>query len=189
MAVGEDPSDTVQCWEVTLGTWGRPHDTKSSWSQHVKLGVRRWILKVCRAWQRFTTLYFKDGFLIKSRNTQPYWSNTRDVCASAPHGAVLDSWHARVWEERMAYRARGSLGKLAGCLCSYFTVNLTMSIPGVALRIGSPQGWWCWCLGSYSFLLDVWMCRPSATWEIPHVGMCTMLGASIVNQWFPSCQK
>lgn len=69
----------------------------------------------------------------------------------------------------MAYRTHGSLRKLAGCLCSYLTVNLTTSIPGVFLRIGSPSsgdvGAWevtvfCWTtecaipvpLGSYYML-------------------------------------
>lgn len=43
------------------------------------------------SWQHFPTLYSKDGFLIKIQNHTALGSNTRDVCASAFQGAVVDS--------------------------------------------------------------------------------------------------
>lgn len=97
MVGGEAPLTWCNFDEMTLGTW-YPNDTDLSRLQHLNFGCKGEVCKSIR-WQQFTTLYFKDGFLIKSRNTA-LWSNTRDVCASAFKGAVLDSWHAR--EEWMA---------------------------------------------------------------------------------------
>lgn len=150
-------------------------------------------------WQHFTALYCKDGFLIKSRNTQPYWSNTRDVCASAFKGAVLDSWHARVWENRLTWCTPDSLYKIAGCLCSYFTVNLIVSVPEPfsqellwrwTQNAPHPQQWWCCGLGSHGFLLDIWMWWSSATWVILRVECAQFQGQALsISDFLPAKNK
>lgn len=80
--------------------------------------------EICKSitWQHFTTLYFKDGFLIKSRTTQPYGQT---LVTFVPLLLKVLWWtvgmpglEKRGWLEVLAV----TCAKLTGCLCSHFTV-------------------------------------------------------------------
>lgn len=157
MVGGEAPLTWCNFDEMTLGTWC-PNDTDLSRLQHLNFGYKGEVCKSIR-WQQFSTLYFKDGFLIKSRNTQPYGQT---LVTFVPLLLKVLCWTVGMPE----FEKNGWLDactKSTGCLCSYCTVNLMVSVPGPFSQERlcrmtpppAPQQQRCWCLGSHGFLMDI----------------------------------
>lgn len=127
MVSGEAPLTWYSFDEMTSRTWGCPNDTNLSWLQHLNFGCK----KVCKSitWQHFTALYFKGGFLIKSRNTQPYGQT---LVTFVPLLLKVLCWTVGMprfeksgWFDVLVI----TCAKLAGCLCPFITVNMIMSVP------------------------------------------------------------
>lgn len=121
MVGGEAPLTWCNFDEMTLEIRGWPNDIDMSWLQHLNLWYKK---EICKSiiWQHFTTLYFKDGFLIKSRTTQPYGQT---LVTFVPLLLKVLWWtvgmpdlERRGWLEVLAV----TCAKPTGCLCSHFTV-------------------------------------------------------------------
>ena len=159
MVDGETPLMWCNFDEMIVETWGCPNDTDLSWLQHLNLYKK----EICKSitWQRFITLYIKDGFLIKSRTTQPYGQT---LVVFVPVFLKVLWWTVGMpgfeksgWFEVLAY----TCAKSTGCLCSYFTVNFMVLFVAFSRELlcrqtlppppHCPHKWWrCWCL---SFLV------------------------------------
>lgn len=184
--------------KMTLGTWC-PNDTDLSRLQHLNFGCKGECKSIC--WQQFTTLYFQDGFLIKSRNTQP---DGQTLVTFVPLLLKVLCWTVGMpgfeksgWLDAFAVPC----AKSTGCLCSHFTVNLMVSVPGpfsqellcrLTPHLPTPSSanvgvwvvmgfWWTFgCVEQSSITRDyVW------TVHVSRDKCCQSRGL----QWFPSCQK
>lgn len=99
MVSGEAPLTWYSSDEMSLRKWGCTNDL--SWIQHLNFVCKK---EVCKSitWECFTTCILNMTSNKLQKHTA-LWSNTHDVCASTFKGAVLDSWHAMVWEEQMTW--------------------------------------------------------------------------------------
>lgn len=150
-------------------------------------------------WQHFTPLYFKDGFLIKSKTTQPYGQT---LVTFVPLLLKVLWWTVGMpgfkksgWLEVLAV----TCAKLTGCLCSYFTVNSMVSVPvafsrELLCRLTPPQvvemlvsGWSWISFGHLNMIYNPALLGNYYMWNV-HVSRGKHFQSRGL-QWFPSCQK